>query len=58
MIKHRFNVPRPTIEATRRELNSARFRESLRLRETLGYIGDRQQRRYRRYTGNASDNGR
>nr|WP_298059907.1 hypothetical protein [uncultured Halomonas sp.] len=42
MIKHRFNVPRPTIESTRREINSARFRESLRLREALGYIaGDR-----------------
>lgn len=42
MIKHRFNVPRHAIESTRRELNSARFRESLRLRETLGYIaGDR-----------------
>ncbi len=42
MIKHRFNVPRPAIESTRREINSARFRESLRLRETLGYIaGDR-----------------
>lgn len=42
MVKHRFNVPRPAIESTRREINSARFRESLRLRETLGYIaGDR-----------------
>lgn len=42
MLTHRFNVPRPAIESTRREVNSARFRESLRLRETLGYIaGDR-----------------
>lgn len=38
MIKHRFNVPRPAIESTRRELNSARFCESLLLRETLGYL--------------------
>ena len=38
MIKHRFNVSRPAIESTRRELNSARFCESLRLRETLGYL--------------------
>lgn len=42
MIKHRFNVPRPAIEATRRAIQSPRFRESLRLREMLGYIaGDR-----------------
>ena len=42
MLTHRFNVPRPAVESTRRELNSARFRESLRLREALGYIaGDR-----------------
>lgn len=38
MIKHRFNIPRPAIESTRLEINSARFRESLRLRETLGYL--------------------
>lgn len=42
MFTHRFNVPRHAIESTRRELNSPRFRESLRLRETLGYAaGDR-----------------
>lgn len=42
MLTHRFNVPRPAIESTRREINSARFRELLRLREMLGYIaGDR-----------------
>lgn len=42
VLTHRFNVPRHAIESTRREINSARFRESLRLRETLGYIaGDR-----------------
>lgn len=38
MLTHRFNVPRPAIESTRRELNCARFCESLRLRETLGYL--------------------
>ncbi|WP_172119040.1 hypothetical protein [Halomonas hibernica] len=38
MIKHRFNVPRHAIESTRREANSARFRESLRLREAAGYL--------------------
>lgn len=43
MIKHRFNVPRASIESTRRAIQSPRFRESLRLRETLGYIeGDRE----------------
>ncbi|RUR32743.1 hypothetical protein ELY33_05015 [Vreelandella andesensis] len=42
MFTHRFNIPRPAIESTRRAVQSARFRESLRLRETLGYIaGDR-----------------
>lgn len=38
MLTHRFNIPRPAIESTHREINSARFRESLRLRETLGYL--------------------
>ncbi|MAG54584.1 hypothetical protein [Halomonas sp. 707B3] len=38
MLTHRFNVPRHAIESTRRELNSDRFCESLRLRETLGYL--------------------
>lgn len=38
MIKHRFNVPRHAIESTRREANSARFRELLRLREAAGYL--------------------
>lgn len=42
MLTHRFNIPRPAIEATRRAIQAPRFRESLRLREATGYIaGDR-----------------
>lgn len=41
-MEYRFNVPRSQVEATRRAIQSPAFRESLRLREALGYLpGDR-----------------